>query len=461
MSILGAIAVPHPPIIVPEIGRGEEEKISATAKAYKDAARFIAELNPQTIILPSPHSTAYTDYFHISPGRGAQGDFAQFGAGSVRLQADYDQEFIKTLTALTGQAGLQAGTLGEREPRLDHGTMVPLYFLHQAGLGHIPIVRIGLSGLGDDAHYRLGQLIQQTADQLDRRVVILASGDLSHKLKNDGPYGFAKEGPVHDQKIQEIFASADFLSLMQLSPDLREAAAECGVGSFEIMAGALDGLEVKAELLSYEGPFGVGYAVATFDVTGKSDSRRYLDRYITEQRRQAAERKANEDPYVQLARATLETYVREGRQIDVPDGLPAEMTGERAGTFVSLKKHGRLRGCIGTIQATQGSIAEEIVGNAINAGTQDPRFPPVTESELPELVYSVDVLGDSEPAKIEDLDASRYGVIVTNGYRRGLLLPNLEGVDTPQEQIAIALSKAGIRPGEPYELERFEVVRHK
>lgn len=461
MSILGAIAVPHPPIIVPEIGRGEEKKIQATADAFAAAANFIRKLQPQTIILTSPHATAYTNYFHISPGRAAAGDFSQFGAGSVRLQADYDTEFVQTLAGLAEQTGLPAGTLGEREPRLDHGTMVPLYFLNQAGLGHVPIVRIGLSGLGDAAHYRLGQLIQQAADRLGRGVVILASGDLSHKLKSDGPYGFAAEGPIHDEAIQKIFASADFLALMQLSPELREAAAECGDSSFEIMAGALDGLDVRAELLSYEGPFGVGYGIATFDVTGPADSRRFLDQYTTAQRREAAQRRAAEDPYVQLARASLESFVRDRRRISVPEGLPPEMTEDRAGAFVSLKKHGRLRGCIGTISATQKNIAEEIVANAVNAGTEDPRFPPVTAAELPELVYSVDVLGESEPATLADLDADRYGVIVTNGYRRGLLLPNLEGVDTPEEQIAIALSKAGIAPEEPFELERFEVVRHK
>ena len=461
MSIVGAVAVPHPPIIIPEIGRGEEAKIEATTKAYEAAADFIRTLNPDTIVITSPHATAYTDYFHISPGRAARGDFSRFGAGSVQIQTSYDEEFVKTLSAEAEKANLPAGTLGEREPQLDHGTLVPLYFLRNAGLSAVPTVRIGLSGLSDDAHYRLGQLIAKTAEKLNRRVVMLGSGDLSHKLREDGPYGFAEEGPVLDARIQEIFADADFLSLLQLSPQLREASAECGVGCFEIMAGALDGLAVKGELLSYEGPFGVGYGIATFTVEGPADSRRYLEQFQMARRREAADRKAHEDAYVQLARAALESYIHDGKVIDVPPGLPDEMYTQRAGTFVSLKKHGRLRGCIGTISATKDSLAKEIIANALNAGTDDPRFPPVTADELPELVYSVDVLGESEPAQPADLDAERYGVIVTNGWRRGLLLPNLEGVDSPQEQISIALSKAGISPEEPYSIERFEVVRHK
>ena len=172
-----------------------------------------------------------------------------------------------------------------------------------------------------------------------------------------------------------------------------------------------------------------------------------------------------EDCYVVLARRTIEEYVRTGRQIQVPDDLPQEMCEQRAGVFVSIKinegQQTRLRGCIGTIQAVQRSIAEEIIHNAISAAVKDPRFAPITPEELDQLVISVDVLG--EPEKIsspEELDTERYGVIVTRGHKRGLLLPNLEGIDTVEEQIAIAKQKAGIRENEEVGLERFEVIRH-
>jgi AmmeMemoRadiSam system protein A len=169
-----------------------------------------------------------------------------------------------------------------------------------------------------------------------------------------------------------------------------------------------------------------------------------------------------ESDYVRLARETLENYVRYGEKIEVPEWVPQEFKTKRAGVFVSLKKGGMLRGCIGTIGPVRVNLAEEIIYNAISAGTQDPRFPAVRPEELSKLDYSVDVLG--EPEKIDSmdqLDVKRYGVIVTSGYRRGLLLPDLEGVDTPQEQVAIALQKAGINKSERYELERFEVIRHR
>ncbi|KNY28273.1 AmmeMemoRadiSam system protein A [Pseudobacteroides cellulosolvens] len=174
------------------------------------------------------------------------------------------------------------------------------------------------------------------------------------------------------------------------------------------------------------------------------------------------EKHTNMDPYVNVAKNALEAFVREGKIIDVPDDLPAEMIRDSAGTFVSIKKDGELRGCIGTISPTMPNIALEIIQNAISSGTQDPRFDEVNESELNSLTYSVDVLKDPEPVNsMEELDAARYGVIVRSGRRSGLLLPNLEGVDTPLEQISIALRKAGINPKSEFSIERFEVIRHK
>ena len=147
--------------------------------------------------------------------------------------------------------------------------------------------------------------------------------------------------------------------------------------------------------------------------------------------------------------------------LPTPQGLPDVMTRRRAGTFVSLHKEGKLRGCIGTIAPAQSCLAEEIIMNGVAAATEDPRFPQVRPDELDALSYSVDVLGEPEPVhSLEELDPARYGVIVTRGFRRGLLLPDLDGVDTVMDQIAIAKKKAGIRPDEDAKLERFEVVRH-
>ncbi len=459
MSIIGAFIMPHPPVILPEVGRGREKGIAATIAAFEACARRIAALEPDTLVILSPHATAYADYFHISPGDRAAGDMARFGAPQVRLCVEYDAALVVAIAEAAAQEGVPAGTKGSRDGALDHGTFVPLRMVRAACPG-AKIVRIGLSGLSPIDHYRLGQAVARAAGKLNRRAVVLASGDLSHKLTADGPYGFAPEGAKYDRCVTRAMASGSFLDFLTLSPELNEAAAACGTGSFQIMAGALDGVSVKPELLSYEGPFGVGYAVAAFEPLDPDEARRFGEAYLRAEADRVAHRRASESPAVHLARISLETFVRTGRRARLPDGLPDWMLREAAGTFVSLKKHGKLRGCIGTIRPVTPSVAEEVLRNAVSAGREDPRFDPVEAAELPELVYSVDVLGTPEPAELADLDPAKYGVIVSSGRRRGLLLPMLEGVDTADTQVAIARRKAGIGEGERVSLERFQVVRY-
>ncbi len=469
MSVIGAIMVPHPPIILPEVGKGEEKKIRATSEAYEKAAALAAELKPDTIVLASPHSIMYADYFHISPGGGARGDMGRFGAGRVKIDADYDKEFVRELERRAKSCDFPAGTLGERSRELDHGTMIPLYFINKVYQDY-KLVRVGLSGLSLQDHYRLGMMIRDTADALGRKVFFVGSGDLSHKLLDEGPYGYVPEGPAYDERIMDVMGRAAFEELLDFGEDFCDKAAECGHRSFCIMAGALDGCRLETEKLSHEGTFGVGYGVCTYRVIGKDKEREFLRIREEKERQHLQEKKDQEDAYVRLARYTVETYIR-GRRMprgpeDLPEelrkSLPEEMLKEQAGTFVSLHKEGRLRGCIGTISAVQSCIAEEIVENAVSASTRDPRFSPVRPDELPLLEISVDVLGEAEPISSKaELDVKRYGVIVSKGRKRGLLLPNLDGIDTVDQQVSIALQKAGLSPYEKnFTMQRFEVVRH-
>lgn len=461
MSMLGAIITPHPPVLLPEVGGGREREIAATDRAMRTAAETVAAWQPDVIIVSSPHTILYRDYFHIAPGDGAVGDMGRFGAPEVRIQASYDTLLREEIIRRAEAEGLHAGTLGQRDPELDHGVLIPLYYLRKAGV-RCPIVRMGLSGFSPLDHYRFGKCVQDAVNALGRRAVFLASGDLSHKLKADGPYGYAPEGPQFDDAVTRTMASGDFLEFLTIDPALCERAAECGLRSFQVMAGALDGLAVEPQLLSHEGTFGVGYAIALFPVTGRDDSRCYEKDYLLAKNDRLATRKASEDPWVKLARRSLETYVKTGQRLtSLPEDLPAEMTTQQAGAFVSLHKNGQLRGCIGTIAPTCDNLAWEIVQNAVSACSRDPRFSPVRPDELDELEYSVDVLGAPEPVDSPAaLDPKTYGVIVSCGGRRGLLLPDLDGVDSVEAQLSIALQKGGIRENEPYKIERFKVVRH-
>lgn len=455
MSIVAAYAVPHPPLIVPAVGHGEEKAIQATRDAYHEVARRIVEHQPQTIVVVSPHAPLYRDGFYISLSEASEGNMAQFRAPQEHLEVLNDTEFEWLLAQELKTAGILTAGAGSDVEELDHASYVPLFFLREH-LEDFKLVRVGLSGLSSAVHRHVGECIARVARETNRKTVLIASGDLSHKLTPDGPYGFAAAGPEFDARIVELFSSNDLDGLFALDPLMCEAAAECGLRSFEIMAGALEDTAYDAEVLSYEGPFGVGYAVAAFEV--KSDAASNDGTDVSE----GVDASEEVDPYVALARASVEGYVTTGAAINIPADTPHELRAARAGVFVSLHEHGELRGCIGTISPVRDSIAQEIIANGIAACSEDPRFAPVLPQELDYLEYSVDVLACTEPvASLDQLDPKRYGVIVTKGMKRGLLLPNLEGVDTIDQQLGIAMAKAGISPEEaPISIERFEVVRH-
>ncbi len=460
MSIVAAFMVPHPPMIVPDVGRGSENQIEKTIKAYEKVAAEIATLKPETIIISSPHSVMYSDYFHISPGAGATGSFSDFGAPQVKFDVEYDEELVKLVAGKAEETGFPAGTLGEKNPSLDHGTMVPLWFILKK-YKDFKLVRTGLSGYDLLKHYEYGMMIKDAVEELGRKVVYVASGDLSHKLQDYGPYGFAEEGPVYDKRIMEVCSGARFGELFDFEESFCQKAAECGHKSFVIMAGALDGQAVNAEQYSHEDVTGVGYGICSFVPEGADDSRHFLKSRLLYVEKEIEQKRQKSDAWVKLARESAEYFVKNGKELELPSWVPSELLNVKAGAFVSVHKFGELRGCIGTIAATKENLALEIIHNAVSAVSEDPRFEAVQETELKYLDINVDVLGESEKITSEsELDVKKYGVIVKSGYKRGLLLPDLDGVDTVEQQIAIARRKGGIAPGEEVELFRFEVVRH-
>ena len=460
MGVQAAFVVPHPAVIVPEIGRGQEKKIQKTVDACQEVARRIGEQKPETIVLISPHQVMYANYFHISPGSEAKGNFAKYGAEQIGMEISYDEEFVELLCQVAETKKLPAGIQGEIDPQLDHGTMVPLYFVNQVWKNY-RLVRIGLSGLSLMKHYELGQCIKSVAEKLERNIVVIASGDLSHKLKIEGPYGFQKEGPEYDSRVMYVLGKGAFGELLEFPENLCNKAGECGHRALTMMAGTLDRTEIIARHLSYEGPFGIGYGVCEYLARKENPQRNSKEQHEKKERERVASQIRKQDAYVALARRAVEEYTRTGQVIPVPAGLPEELYQQQAGVFVSLKENDSLRGCVGTVQAAENSVAEEIIYNAVSACSRDPRFQPVGPEELDRLTITVDVLGKLEKVNsVEELDEKKYGVIVSKENSQGLLLPDLDGVDSVQEQIGIAKRKAGIKDQEEVELQRFEVIRH-
>ena len=455
MNIKAAYMVPHPPMIIPEVGHGSERQIIDTIESYEEIAKEIAKINPETIIISSPHTLIYNDYFHLSTGDTIEGDLNMFRAPTVSFKEEIDTELVEEIERIAALEEFPAGRT--KETILDHGTIVPLYFIRKY-LPKCKIIVIGYSGLPLIANYRMGMIIKEAINNLNRSVVYIASGDLSHKLQEDGPYGFIEEGPIYDQRIMDVCFNKRFNELLEFKESFLEKAAECGHRSFTIMAGVLDSLDIESKYYSHEDITGVGYGIISFKPTNKNKERNYYDKYLEREKL----RVLSIDEYVKLARKTIYEYIKNNTIIEVPDNLSKELLEEKHGVFVSIHKFDKLRGCIGTILPVTENVATEIIRNAIAASTQDPRFNKISEDELDYLEINVDVL--TEPEDIDNknlLDPKKYGVIVISGYKRGLLLPDLEGIDDIDTQISIAKQKANITEDEEIKLQRFEVIRHK
>ncbi|MGI6591303.1 MAG: class III extradiol dioxygenase subunit B-like domain-containing protein [Eggerthellaceae bacterium] len=265
MGVIAGFAVPHPPLIIPAVGRGEEKKIQETIDAYYTVARRIRDLKPEVIILSSPHAPLFRDAFHISVDDRFSGSMKDFYAPQEKVSVPGDVELAKAIIEAAEAANIPAGPYGGRRIPLDHASFIPLWFLQQVGFS-APIVHMGFSGFPFAVHYRLGRIIDATADRLGRRAVWVASGDLSHKQKADGPYGLVPEGPEFDRQICDIFRRGALDEMADFDEDFTDKAAECGLRSFMLMAGALQGKRYQSELLSHSAVFGVGYGVASFIV---------------------------------------------------------------------------------------------------------------------------------------------------------------------------------------------------
>ncbi|MBV1756528.1 MAG: AmmeMemoRadiSam system protein A [Dethiosulfatibacter sp.] len=468
MSIISCFLMPHPPLIIPEIGKGEEKKIQDTIDSMDKIGMLVAEYRPDTIVVITPHGNLFRDAISVNYDKLLIGDFGSFGHRNISQEYINDREFADAIVEEATDNNIPAALLDYNlkkeymlDSRLDHGVLVPLHFVTKY-YKSFDMVHITYGLLSNMDLYGFGQVIQNISHKLNRRVVVIASGDLSHKLTRNAPSGFSESGPLFDQLIMRRLKDDNRIDIMTIDSKFSEKAGECGLRSIQIMIGTLDGLATTNKVFSYEGPFGVGYGCVELTVTGNQSDKSILHEIDRKNNAIKAEVREKEDEYVRLARKTLETYVMDKKRI-TPDAnvLDKILLTEKAGVFVSLKKNGELRGCIGTIEPTQNNIAEEIINNAISAGIYDPRFKPIDEDELDQLIYSVDVLMKPEKVSTKDmLDPQEYGVIVSKGHKKGLLLPNLEGVDTVDEQLRIALRKAGINSWEDYKMERFRVVRH-
>lgn len=430
---------PHPPIMVPEVGRESIAGVRHSIAAMTELTERLIASGAESVILISPHAPLEADSFVAYEGPEVYGDFANFHAPETGVSAPVDDELLAAIADAAAVDGYGISSLADCD--LDHGTAVPLYFLLRNGWQG-KVVALGYSFLSNEDHLRFGACIKRAVDAVGRPVGFIASGDLSHRLAPHAPAGFNRNAHVFDESVVAALHANNPQAIVEIDHNLRKLAGECGYRSMLVAIGASSGLSLSCDVMNYEAPFGVGYLVAQLI-------------------NQPAETQAQDLP--RLAREAVERFIRSGEVIEAP-AAAGQLLATRAPCFVSLKTlDGELRGCIGTIEPARENLAREIIANAISAAMNDPRFDPVTAEELPNLRYSVDVLRPAEQTKFEELDPAVFGVIVEDESRalRGLLLPDIPGIDTAEQQVEIAARKAGIPHGTPVKLWRFKVDRFR
>lgn len=465
MSLLKGYIVPHPPLLVMG-SETEKEKILDTMTAYQLIKEEIKQSDAELVVVITPHGPLFVDGLCVYDKARLTGNFSKFGHKEITASWDNDNSFIEALQKKTMSHGIPFVKLDAKiieefdlSSDLDHGAMVPLSMLGDA-LEDKKVVVINYGLLAVDTLYQFGQLLTSTLEEQNKKTIIVASGDLSHYLSKDGPYGLREEGVIFDKLYVEAFEKGNWQQLLFVDDDLLDQAGECGKRSIEVLIGALDHYDYVTKKYAYEAPFGVGYLTGAINPISKTKSTR-LDTVLAIQKSRLLKRVENESDVVKLARSAIRLYLEEDKIYRSQAPLTIEESGNRHGVFVSLKDAGGLRGCMGSTGGIAPTIEEEIIDMAIKAATKDPRFEEVTLEELERLTISVDILSRSEQVlDVSELDPKIYGVLVKSNHKQGLLLPDLDGIDTIESQIKIVLNKAGINPvEEEYSLYKFTVKR--
>lgn len=274
-KLVGCALMPHPPIMIPEVGRDELVKIKETVSAAEKVAQMVKDNNPQTIVLITPHGPVFEDAASITVHPRLRGTLAAFGVPDVALGFETDGLLVRHILKKADRLGIHLVELTDDLAKthrfslqLDHGAMVPLYYLNQAGFkGQLVHISIGM--LPYEEMYTFGKAVQSAISTVDKRVAVIASGDLSHRLTPEAPAGYDPLGAEFDRQVLEAIKAVDVKALLNMDRELIERAGECGLRPIFFLMGVLGGLDAAAKVLSYEGPFGVGYAVAWFELIKK------------------------------------------------------------------------------------------------------------------------------------------------------------------------------------------------
>ena len=270
----GCALLPHPPIMLAEVGGAESDRVRNSAEAAEAAAKFLIQNKPSTIVIITPHGPAFSDAVGINLSPVLRGSLAAFGASEVAVSFETNNLLAQNILKQAERLGVSLVTLDEQlahehrfSLQLDHGAVIPLYYLYKAGFrGQVVHLTVGF--LTYPEMYAFGKAVQGAIAITRQNTAVVASGDLSHRLTPGAPAGYSPKGRKFDERIIELIRTMDVKSLFNIEPDLVEEAGECGLRPLFFLMGTVDGMDAESEILSYEGPFGVGYGVAVFAIKG-------------------------------------------------------------------------------------------------------------------------------------------------------------------------------------------------
>jgi MEMO1 family protein len=435
-----AVLMPHPPVLIPAVGRERLADVDSSVRAMREVSREVVSAGADTLVLISPHTPRQPMAFPVWAQERVAGTFAPFGVPGEGVELPVDTVFLDALAKIGPQAG--AGIHAMRGPALDHGALVPLWFLHEAGWRG-PTVIIGLNWPGAGGLRELGRAIAEAAKATGRNIVIVASGDMSHRLIPGAPAGYEPSAKEFDRTFVEILRKRAYRDVDRIDPGLQNRAAEDVVDSTVVALSAVNWSSDGGRVLSYEGPFGVGYTVAVLYSAAADGSHAPVS--------------GEELP--RIARVSVETAIRRGSE--KPPEPASDYLARRAGVFVTIRTAGgALRGCVGSLDNPKcANLVEETWSMAQLAAFRDGRFRPVDAWELHHLRFEVSVLHSfEEVSSTAELAPERWGVLVeTPDGRRATLLPGIAGITTAEQQFAAVCEKGGIRSAELSRIVRYQV----
>ena len=457
-TILNRYFLPHPPAAIPEVGKKTAEQLKTTIDGFLTAAKAIGDLSPDTIIIITPHGPCFNDFFYMPSQKRISGDFSAFGCKKLILGFDNDVELAEIIADHTKSRGLSAGFVDDIIMKkrnipydIDHGVTVPLYFIAPYCKTY-KVLPISVPEMNEKDLYRFGILLREAIQKSNRNVIVIATGDLSHKHGEE----HGEIGKEFDKTFKKILLDEDVIGFLNFDRKLKENASQCSIDSIRVLLGTLDGFTFIPRILSYEATTNIGYLSAELTCGKPTESIfvHYLDN-----RKEMLDKEAFP---LKLVRYAIEEYLHGVKDPAIPQDTPDEFMDNCGAVFVSLYNNGLLRGCSGTVTPSCPELASEIMQSAIWAASKDPFASPITSGEIDDLSITVDII--HEPEEIinqNELDPAKYGIIVSCKEKSAVMLPNQPRIENIKDQIRAARENAGIHPWHRLKIKRVTVTRYE